>query len=101
VEIQKVAREGKRIRTSYLDVRILASPCGHVRVGIVVPRYAESAVDRNRLKRRLRELVRTQLLPAAPPTDVVIRARPEAYDATFEVLAAALARVVTHLTRLS
>ena len=34
------------------------------RVGIVVPRHQHSAVDRNRLKRRLRELVRLELLPA-------------------------------------
>ena len=40
-----------------LDVRVLASPFSHPRVGIVVPRHRQSAVDRNRLKRRIRELV--------------------------------------------
>ena len=34
---------------------------------MIVPRHRHTAVARNRLKRRLRELVRTQLLPAAPP----------------------------------
>jgi ribonuclease P protein component len=68
---------------------------------MVVPRYSESAVGRNRLKRRLRELVRTRLLPAAPPMDVVIRARPESYDAVFDALEADIARVATHLARLS
>jgi ribonuclease P protein component len=46
-------------------------------------------VDRNRLKRRLRELVRTQLLPALasqPAVDVAIRARGDAYGATFDGL---------------
>jgi ribonuclease P protein component len=66
-----------------------------------VPRYSKSAVDRNRLKRRLRELVRTRLLPTAPPIDIVTRARPEAYDAAFDALEADLARVVTHLAQLS
>ncbi len=84
----------------HLDVRAIASPLGHPRVGIVVPRYSGSAVDRNRLKRRLRELVRIRLLPAAPPVDVVIRARPEAYDASFDELEADVLRAATQLPRL-
>jgi ribonuclease P protein component len=85
--LQRVIREGKRIRTVHLDVRVLASPLGHPRVGIIVPRHRQTAVRRNQLKRRLRELCRVQLLPAAPPADVVIRARPEAYRASFDELA--------------
>jgi ribonuclease P protein component len=81
-----VIREGKRIRTRHLDVRVLASPLGHPRVGLVVPRFKRSAVDRNRLKRQLRELARLVLLPTAPSADVVIRVRPESYGATFETL---------------
>jgi ribonuclease P protein component len=58
-----------------------------------VPRYKHSAVDRNRLKRRLRELVRTRLLPTLPPIDLVVRAFPSAYTAEFEKLAEQIARV--------
>lgn len=91
-DIQTVLREGKRIRTVHLDVRVLASPLGIPRIGIVVPRHKHSAVDRNRLKRRLRELARLELLPllraslgdSAP--DISIRARREAYDAPFDAL---------------
>lgn len=64
-----------------------------------MPRHRHSAVDRNRLKRRLRELVRTRLLPAAPPADVVLRARREAYAATFEMLAADVERAAAQLER--
>ena len=87
-DIQNVIREGKRIRTAYLDVRVLASPLGLSRIGIIVPRHQHSAVDRNRLKRRLRELVRIELLPLlrSGATDVAIRARREAYDAGFDGL---------------
>ena len=55
----------------------------------MVPRHQHSAVDRNRLKRRLRELIRVELLPTIrknPPVDVSIRARREAYDASFDAL---------------
>lgn len=84
----------------YLDVRVLVSPRGHPRVGVVVPRYAGSAVDRNRLKRRLRELVRTHLLPRTPSVDVVIRARPETYTVSFAVLETDVIRAVVQLQRL-
>ena len=65
-----------------------------------MPRYSSSAVDRNRVKRRLRELIRKRLLPGAPSADVVIRARPEAYAAAFDALEADIARVATQLARL-
>jgi ribonuclease P protein component len=84
----------------HLDVRAVASPLGHPRVGIVVPRYSGSVVDRNRLKRRLRELVRRRLLTEAPSVDVVIRARPEAYAASFAALEADVVRVATQLPQL-
>jgi ribonuclease P protein component len=84
----------------HLDVRATASPRGHPRVGIVVPRYSGSAVERNRLKRRLRELVRTRLLPTALSVDVVIRARPDAYTASFNALEADITRAATQLPRL-
>jgi RNase P protein component len=59
-----VRRSGARIRVEYLDVRAMPSALPHARVGFVVPKYGHSSADRNRLKRRLRELVRTRLLPA-------------------------------------
>lgn len=84
----------------HLDVRVHASPFGIPRIGIVVPRHHHSAVDRNRLKRRLRELARLELLPAmraqghVVPVDIAIRARREAYDASFEALGRDVATIV-------
>ena len=79
-------KQGKRIRTRRLDIRITASPLHHVRVGIIVPKYGHSAVERNRLKRQLRELVRTQLLETLPAVNVVVRALPASYDVEYATL---------------
>lgn len=84
--MQAVSREGKRIRTAHLDARVHASPLAHPRIGFVVPKYGHTAVLRNRLKRRLRELARVELLPHLPPVDLVIKARREGYDADFAML---------------
>ena len=70
-----------------------------MRVGLIVPRFKQSAVKRNRLKRQLRELTRQRLLPADLATDVVLRIRPEAYSATFETLTADVDRALVQLTR--
>lgn len=56
-----------------------------------MPRHQHTAVDRNRLKRRLRELVRLELLPAlrsptSRATDILIRARRDAYTAPLAAL---------------
>lgn len=75
--------EGKRIRTAVLEVRVAASPRGIPRVAVVVGKHGHGSVERNRLKRRVRELVRTQVLPHLPPVDTVWRTSPGAYGATF------------------
>ena len=67
----------------------MASPLAHLRIGIIVPKHKHSAVERNRVKRRLRELARTELVPVMlrqSAYDVAIRARPEAYRAPFDGL---------------
>lgn len=70
------------------------------RIGLIVPRYQHTAVARNRVKRHLRELSRTRLLPADIPVDLVIRIRPEAYRASFLMLAADVDRVLVQLLSL-
>jgi ribonuclease P protein component len=88
---------GKRIKTGHLDVWIAASPFAYARVGIVVPKHKRSAVDRNRLRRRLRELVRVRMLPVIPSCDVLIRSLPRAYEAPFDLLSVEVERVVNRV----
>lgn len=85
-QLQLVLREGKRIRTEHLDLRIVASLLQHPRVGFIVPKHGRSIVERNRLKRRLREIVRQNILQRIPSVDMIVRTRPEAYSATFDAL---------------
>lgn len=69
------------------------------RIGLIVPRFKHSAVARNQIKRRLRELARLQMLPLSISVDIVLRIRPEAYDASFTALAVDITRALTQLTR--
>lgn len=68
----------------------------------MVPRYRQSAVARNRVKRRLRELVRLDMLSVLqelPPYDVVVRALPAAYQRDFAALKAELRQALGKLVR--
>ena len=61
-----------------------------MRIAIVVPRHGHTAVARNRLRRRLSELMRTRWVPTARrhgrKVDIVVRAKPGAYGASYERL---------------
>jgi len=74
------------MQTERLEARASASLLLHPRVGVVVPKYRRNIVNRNRTKRQLRELARTRILPVAGRVDVLLRAKPEAYGASFDQL---------------
>jgi ribonuclease P protein component len=97
-EIRALFRRGKRRKTRHLDVFLASSPAARSRLGVVVPKHRRTAVERNRLKRRLREIGRTLVLPvldeAGLPLDVMVRARPEAYRAKFAELSGELEHIV-------
>jgi ribonuclease P protein component len=59
-------------------------------VGFVVSRGIGTSVDRNRVKRRLRHLMRPRLGDVPVGSRIVIRALPAARDAASETLAADL-----------
>jgi len=62
---------------------------GHARIGLIVAKHQSTAVARNRLRRQLREIWRRDVraaLPSLPAWDVIVRARREAYQATFAEL---------------
>ena len=89
-DLAVVQREGRRHRTPRLDVAWRSNSRGHPRIGVIVPRYGRSSVARNRLRRRLREILRRRVLSVAGSVDLVVRSRPAAFDAAFHELASDL-----------
>lgn len=100
-EIRAIFRRGKRRRTEHLDVFLAASPVSRPRLGLVVPKHRHEIVERNRLRRRLRDIGRTRVLPllweAGRDVDFMVRARREAYDASYETLLSELTRATEEL----
>jgi ribonuclease P protein component len=75
------------MQTEHLEARASASLLRYARIGVVVPKYKRNIVERNRVRRRLRELARTRLLPLLGNVDLLIRAKPSAYGSGFPELA--------------
>jgi ribonuclease P protein component len=73
-----------------LDISWRGNTIGHPRLGTVVPKFGKTAVARNRLRRRIREIVRRRVLADAGSVDLVIKARAGAYASTFDDLTADL-----------
>lgn len=100
-EIRRLLAKGKRRRTASLDVYIAASGALKSRLGLIVPKHGQRIVDRNLLKRRLREIGRRETLPALDARgarkDVLIRARPPAYVVEFDALAREVREAVEEL----
>ena len=78
------------------------------RVGVTVSRAVKSSVDRNRARRRLRELARTKLLGGDSPLtgrgiryDVVLIARPAALELSFADLSDEAEQAALRLSKLT
>ncbi|MCL7966776.1 MAG: ribonuclease P protein component [marine benthic group bacterium] len=82
-EIRSVFRSGRRHRCGPIDLFLGPGPGDAPRAAIVVPRHGHTAVERNRLKRRLREIVRLHWLPTGAKGDLIVRARPSAYGSDY------------------
>jgi len=93
------------VRTSSLEVRAIASLHALPRVGFIVPKHRHSAVERNLLKRRLRELLRLEVLPMLQtlpvPLDIVVRVSPQGYTRTYAQLSGELQDAGRRLARMT
>ena len=93
-------RKGRRAGSGTLVVHLARSDSGdRPRVGYVVSRAVGNAVTRNRVKRRLRELVREhgEVLPAG--SSLVVRALPPAAEASYAELRSDLVRCLSRVSQ--
>ena len=104
-EFKRVMRSGRRVGGATLSGHLLATAEGLVpedaspKVGFVVSRAVGSAVVRNRVKRRLRELMRRRVASLPGGCLLVVRAHPAAAGARQADLAADLDLVLGRLVR--
>ncbi|HEU4783658.1 MAG TPA: ribonuclease P protein component, partial [Ktedonobacterales bacterium] len=100
-DFQRVRAQGRRVSGTALLLGYVArsesDDSGLTRIGFSVSRRVGGAVARNRVKRRLREVMRRKLARIAPGYDLVITARPGAADARMETLEQEVARLLARV----
>ena len=93
-DFRRVYRSGTKARSDGLTVWVASrAEDGPSRLGMAVRSGVGSAVARNRLRRRLRELFRS--LDVVPGNDVVVSASPEAAGRNFQELREVLTGALT------
>ena len=99
-QFRLVTRTGRRAGGRTISAYLLMVPDGGpAKVGFIVSRAVGSAVARNRVKRRLREVARARLASLPSGCMLVVRAHPAAAAARQADLAADLDLVLVRLLR--
>jgi ribonuclease P protein component len=93
-DFERVYKKGRRHFAAHMTVFYLLREQGEgLRVGFTVGRVLGGAVERNRMKRRLRESVRLHWPGIAVPVDVVINPKKSVLKVEFAELGDEIARV--------
>ena len=96
---EAVFRTGRRVEGLHLTLVVAPSAVPGGRTGYVIGRkVAARAVDRNRLRRKLREVVRAQR-PSLPDLDVIVRVKRAKGRAEQDAATAEAARLLASLAR--
>ncbi len=98
-DIASVRRNGRKLQTQNLEIRV--APASRPRVGVIVPKHGQTAVSRNKLQRRIREILRLHLLPGMEQVDVLIRCRQSAYALSFDELKKEIRAISSFVGRIS
>jgi ribonuclease P protein component len=88
-EFSRCYRHGTRLRTRYFTVYAYCREANVVRLGLAVGKAVGTAVVRNRVKRRLRELFRRHKALVPRGYDLFVRATPASAAAPYAELQAA------------
>ena len=90
-DFEAIGRHGTARSGPLLALRWVRTDRDETRFGLSTPRTLGGAVERNRVRRRLRTLLRERLGTAiGPGWDVLVIARPAAAEATYSELAVAI-----------
>jgi ribonuclease P protein component len=89
-DFDEIGRRGRAQSNPLLILRSLRTERGETRIGLSTPRTLGGAVQRNRIRRRLRELVRGRIGRIGPGWDLLLIARPLAATASWAELGEAL-----------
>jgi ribonuclease P protein component len=94
-DFERVYKQGRRHFSPHMTVFFLPQAGGSARIGFTVGRVLGGAVERNRIKRRLREAVRLSRSTLQDAVDVVINPKKSMLTLEFAVVLEEVGRAFT------
>lgn len=88
---------GPRVRGGHLDLHWRPAAGSTPRATCITPKFGRSSVERNKLRRRLRDLLRAVLLARPESFDYLVRAHPPAYERGYAELKIELASLAERI----
>ena len=97
-----VFKYGARLKSGYLEARIMENKSDLLRIGFIVSKTSfKTAVERNRVKRQLRNALRAKLPTLKGGYDLVIIAREEIKKKSFVQISQELGKLLVKITTVS
>lgn len=93
-EFDAIYRAGQRRSSAYCTVFLRANSLPHSRFGFSIKKALGGAVVRNRIRRRLREIVRLHQREIPSGWDIVVHPKSAVAKAEFSALAADFLRLI-------
>lgn len=84
-DFEKVLKKGKTFKKNFLLFKVLENKIKKTRIGIIVSqKVSKKAIERNKLKRRIREIIRPELKNIKTGIDGVIIVLPGLGKSSFQ-----------------
>jgi ribonuclease P protein component len=101
-DYQRVYRESRRHSSASMSYFFRARPAGEPgiaapRIGLTAGRVLGNAVERNRIRRRMREAVRMHLSELPPGVDVVLHPRKSVLEIEFARLESEISKIFANV----
>ncbi|MGH9338424.1 MAG: ribonuclease P protein component [Acidobacteriota bacterium] len=77
---------GQKVQGDHLVLYVLENHLAFNRLGLTVSRRIGNSVTRSRIKRRLREVFRTNRTAISPPSDIIVNAKRSAARVSYQAL---------------
>lgn len=95
-DFNKIHRFGNFVGDFFLAVKFLENRLGHSRFGFLVgTKISKKAVERNQIKRRLRESIHSKLDKIKPGYDFVVFTKPEIVEKSYSEIDKAISNVLS------
>jgi len=86
-DFKKVFKQGENYQQEFIKIKVLKNDLAYSRFGFIIGRkISKKAVERNRIKRRLGEIVRLKLKQIKPGFDIVVLVNQEITEKDYQAI---------------